>query len=303
MINRLTQFFFANFGTKIISVIVAIVLWVIVLGSRVVEVTKEVPLEILTSSEVIASNDIPEKIAFKLSGPKAFLRTIFDRREDPIRINLTGEKAGLVTRRFFSDNIRVPIGVKVQGITPAAILIKLEPVKKRDVPVRFETRGTVPEGYKVEKVSLVPEVITIKGAESKVESITEIIAQPIDVQGLRQSLTREVAIDLNRYGVQVDGALPKANIEVAAVSANFRLRNVEIKIMSSGQAKADEKTVTVWVRADNKTIKLLDRGQVQAWVDVRGKAKGTHTERIKVKLPNEVGLVKLQPEMLKVTVY
>src|SRR3954463_5722322 len=131
----------SNLGTKLISVAIAVVLWMIVLGSRNVEATKEIPLEVITPADIVPANEIPDRIAFRLSGPKAFLRSILDRREDPIRVNLSGAKPALVTYRFFSDNIRVPIGVKVLSINPTAILVKLENLKRRDVPVKVELRG------------------------------------------------------------------------------------------------------------------------------------------------------------------
>ena len=42
------------------------------MGSRKVDVTKEVPLELITPPDLMPSNEIPDKIAFRLSGPKAF---------------------------------------------------------------------------------------------------------------------------------------------------------------------------------------------------------------------------------------
>src|SRR5471032_1363254 len=97
MSERYHQWLASNLGTKVISVIIAVVLWVIVLGSRNVEVTKEVPLEVITPPELVAANEVPERIAFRLSGPKAFLRTILDRHDEPIRVPLNGAKPGLVT--------------------------------------------------------------------------------------------------------------------------------------------------------------------------------------------------------------
>src|SRR4051812_36162768 len=82
----------SNIGTKLVSVVIAIVLWAVVLGSRSVEVSKEVPLEIMTPEDLVVANDLPDKIVFRLYGPKAFLRNILDRHEDPIRINLSGTK-------------------------------------------------------------------------------------------------------------------------------------------------------------------------------------------------------------------
>src|SRR5689334_22531141 len=107
MTDRIWTALTSNLATKLISLAIAIVLWIVVLGSRNVEVTKEIPLEVITPADIVPSNDIPDRIAFRLSGPKAFLRAVLDRREEPIRVNLSGAKPGLVTYRFFSDNIRV----------------------------------------------------------------------------------------------------------------------------------------------------------------------------------------------------
>src|SRR3954471_21675607 len=94
--ERLWALVSANFGTKMVSIVIAVVLWGIVLGSRNVEVTKEIPLEVITQGDIVPANEIPDRIAFRLSGPKAFLRNILDRREDPIRVNLSGAKPTLV---------------------------------------------------------------------------------------------------------------------------------------------------------------------------------------------------------------
>ncbi len=292
-----------NLGTKLISVMVALVLWAVVLGSRNIEVTKEIPLEVVTPADLVPANEIPEKIAFRLSGPKAFLRAILDRREDPIRVNLSGAKPGLVTYRFFSDNIRLPIGVKVLSINPTSILIKLEYMKKRDVPVRLETRGAPPDGYRIGKTDIVPSMVRIKGAETRVDSVTEISTVPIDVSQFRQSFEREVPLDLARYGLQLDGELPKAFIEVEPTSANFRIKNVDIRVLSSLKYTLEEKSVTVFVRAHPKDLKSLDRSQVFATVDLRGKHKGTYSEPVKVTLPDKVGLVRVVPEKVDVTLY
>src|SRR4051812_30789871 len=105
--DRIWYVLISNLGTKIVSVIIAMVLWVIVLGSRNVEETMEIPMEIITAADIVPFNDVPEKIAFRLSGPKAFLRTFLSRRQDPIRLNLAAAKPGVVTNRIYSDSIRV----------------------------------------------------------------------------------------------------------------------------------------------------------------------------------------------------
>jgi hypothetical protein len=301
--ERLLDLFRVNPGTKLISVVGAILLWVIVLGSRNVEVTKEIPLEIITPADIVPANEIPEKIAFRLSGPKAFLRAVLDRREEPIRVNLAGAKPGLVTYRFFSDNIRVPIGVKVLSINPTAILIKLEFLKRKDVPVRVETRGSAPEGFRFIKAEVKPDVVRIKGAESRVDSTSELKTNPIDLATLRSSYEREASIDLTRYGVQLDSPVPRVSVAIEPVSANFRIKNVDIRVISNFRARLEERTVTVLVRSDPKDLKLLDKTRVFATVDLSTKPKGKYEESVRVTLPEGVGLVKVVPEKVGVTLY
>jgi YbbR domain-containing protein len=304
MIEKIWNLVTANIGTKVISVMIALVLWTIVMGSRNVEVVKEVPLEVITAADVVASNEVPERIQFRLSGPKAFLRAIEARREEPIRVNLTSAKPGhLVTYNFFSNSIRVPIGVKVLSINPAALLVKLEYVKRRDVPVRVETRGNVPDGFKLVRTEVVPATVRVKGAESRVDSLGEISTIPIDLTGLKSNLEKEVAIDLPRYNVQLDGPLPKVVLEIDAESANYRIKNVDIRYQSPFKVRLDEKSVVVWVRAEEKDLKSLDRARVFASIELAGKKKGHFVEPVKVTLPPGVGLVKVVPDHVGVTIY
>ncbi len=292
-----------NLGVKIVSVVIAVVLWAVVLGSRNIEVTKEIPLEVITSPDLVPSNEIPDRIAFRLAGPKAFLRSILDRREEPIRVNLIGSKPTLITYRFFSDSIRVPIGVKVLSINPTAILIKLENMKKKEVPVRLELRGALPDGFKLVKAEVKPETLWIKGAESRVDSITEISTNPIDLSSLKKNLTREVSLDLARMNVQVDSELPRAFVEVEPVSANFRIKNVDIHVLTSYKARLEERTVTVLVRASPKDLQALDRNHIFGVIDLNGRAKGRYVEPVKVTLPNHIGLVRVIPDHVGVVLY
>ena len=303
ILDRLWGLFAVNWVTKLVSILVAVVIWGVVLGSRVVEVTKEIAVEVVTAPDVIPANEIPDKVQFRLAGPKAFLRTIIDRREDPIRINLTAHKSGMVNYRFLSDNVHLPIGIKVLSITPAMTNIKLEALKRTDVPVRVEFRGSPPEGYRLSRFDLAPQTVRVRGPESKVEAVTEIATVPIDISTLRQNLQKELTLDLNRYGVQLDSPAPKISIVMDAVSANFKIKSVDIRVLSPYKFTMNEKTATVWIRATPKDLKELDRSKVYGLVDLRGKPKGNYTENIKVVMPESIGLVKVLPEKVKITLW
>src|SRR5262249_16481360 len=122
-----------NLSTKLVSVAGAVLLWIVVIGSRNVEVTKEIPLSVTVPPEFALVGDVPDRVSFRLSGPKAFLRTLLDRKEDPIRVQLAVSRPGPVVHRFYSDALRLPIGVRIVSILPPQLSLFVEPMKKKEV--------------------------------------------------------------------------------------------------------------------------------------------------------------------------
>lgn len=301
--EQLKDSLLSNLGTKLVSLVIAVVLWVVVLGSRNVEVSKEVPLEILTPPELVVANEMPERLTFRISGPKAFLRSVLDRREEPIRVNLIGNKPGLVTYRFFSDHIRLPIGVRVLSVNPSSVLIKLEELKKREVPLKIITQGTVQPGLVIKSIKATPGTVTIKGAESKLEGITEVPSVPIDLTEISSSLERDLPLDLIRLGVQLEGALPKVRVEVVGHGANYKIRNIEVRVLSSHRAKLDPPRISALVHASPTELKKLDRSKIYAILDVEGKDRGNYTLAPTIILPPAITLVRIQPEQVNLTLY
>lgn len=304
MLNSVLNKYLVNASLKLVSLIIAIVLWFVVLGSRNVEVTKEIGVEIITPADLVVANEVPDKVAFRLSGPKAFLRNILNRREDPIRVNLSTAKPGLVTYRFFSDNIQVPIGVKVLSINPTAIIVKLEYVKRKEVPVKLVTTGEPPPGYKLTRLEVVNPTVRIRGAESRVDQVVEAPTAPINVAQLKESGEREVAVDINKLpGVLLDGELPKVQFEVVQAAANFKIRNADIKVLTNRNFTVQPKEVVMYVRCSPEELQQLDRSKVYAVADLKNKGAGAYEPALSVQLPSNIKLIKVLPSKVKVILH
>ena len=65
-----------NFLLKLTSIAIAATLWIVVFGSRTIEITKEVPFEVQLTDDQVLVDTVPEKIQFRLVAPKAFLRNL-----------------------------------------------------------------------------------------------------------------------------------------------------------------------------------------------------------------------------------
>ncbi|MFN7685544.1 MAG: YbbR-like domain-containing protein [Oligoflexia bacterium] len=292
-----------NLPIKLISILIAVVLWVVVLGSGTAEESKEISLELVTSPDLIVVNDIPERVVFRLSGPKAALRTAVKRRYDPIRINLVGSKPGIVTHRFFSDQIRLPIGVRVTSVTPNSLMIKTEAVATKQVPIKVLTRGQLPDGMTVASLQALPDTVKITGAESRVATVTEVSTVPIDLSVVTGSQESDVALDLLAVGLRSDASAAHVRIAVEGHGANFKIKNVPIRVVGMVRARVEPRTVTALVRAAPADLRKLDQSKVFAEIRAQGRAKGHFEEAVKIVLPESVTLVRVIPERVKLTVY
>jgi YbbR domain-containing protein len=296
------NFFRYQFFLKFISVLIAVGLWIVVFGSRTIEITKDVPFQVMMSEDQILVDPVPEKISFRLTGPKAFLRSITNRIEDPIRANVKDLKTGVFTHRIYSDAIKLPLGVKVQSISPNVIQLRVEELKKKLVSVKLEVIGAVPPGFKVLKTDILPSQIRIKGPKNRISSLNVLPSLPIDFSNFRETSIVPLAFDFKSLGIEPDSSVPELNVEIQGKGQAFRVKHVPVKVKTTGKARVDDEEVTVIVRTDPGETDKIDGDQVRAEIDVRDMPDGEFMKWIRVQLPEKVHLVRVIPPLTRVMV-
>lgn len=301
--DRVLKFLSGNFALKIISVGIATVLWFYVLGSQQTETTKDIPIEYVTDDNIVPAKDSVSKVQVRLSVPKAFMRVVLSRNEKPILINLRGKSPGWYTSRVFSDSIKVPFGVKVLEVQPREIRVQLEKLRTKTVPVVTEVVGKPPEGYRIGKIIPNPEQVSIKGHWTDIKDIKSVVVWPIDVAGFveSQSTSSRWETEGTRYTIQ--GEEPTVYVEVIAISPNYKIKNVPIKVIGATRYEISHTQVTVFIRALEADLKSLDQSKVIAEIDLTEKLPGRHKEKIVVKVPRRISLVKTVPEEVRVILY
>lgn len=291
-----------NFWMKLASFLIAVGLWVVVFGSKTIEFTKEVPFEAVVSDDQILVDPVPEKITFRLSGPKAFLRSITDRIDDPIRANVKDLKAGVFTQRIFSDSIKLPLGVKVLSISPNVIQMRVEELKRKSVSINLTTQGGVQEGFKILKTEYLPAQVRIKGPRNRIQMINSLSTVPVDLSLIHETSVIPLAFDFKSMGIDPDSSLPELYVEMQGRGPAFRVKHVPLKIRSTGKAVTDVEEVTVIVRTEPEDPVKINGEDVSALIDVRDMAAGEYSKWIRVQLPEKVHLVRVIPSSTRVVV-
>lgn len=293
---------FHNLGWKILSVLIAFALWARVIGSQPIEVNKEVALKYDLPPGMVISNDAPEKVTIRLSGPKFLLRQL-PKKIDKIRINLTDASIGPNYYQIEKDAVQAPFGMRVLAISPSSVSPELETMLSRTVPVKFNVKRNLPKGFKLVKLVADPPAVRIRGPKSQIEGMDSIEPSTLNFNEYSSNLRWEVPLQApNKNIVFDDVPAPKIIIEIEPEGSNFRIAGVPIAIEGGNKAKLSLDKVALYVQCPASLIQELTPDRVKAKVVLGKMISGIYLREIKVELPPGVKLVKVVPDRVQVQV-
>jgi len=190
MLTLLTE----NWILKLLSLAFALVLWFFVMGERKLEVGYTVPLELKnTPPGMMVANEVPSLVDVRLSGPRTMLMNLSP-KDISISVDLADLKPGLTSFKRLEERLNIPSGVKVTRLSPSFVDVKLERIKEKMVPVQVVFSGVPAEGFQVSAVRVNPERVGVEGAESEIKDVSEVVTDPVDVEGVKESFTLMVPI-------------------------------------------------------------------------------------------------------------
>jgi YbbR domain-containing protein len=178
-----------NLGLKLISIALAVGLWLAVAGDPVAEVAVDVAIEFhsIPQNLEISSENIP-RAQIRLRGPARVIHRL--RPADVYaEIELSGLKPGERTFDLTTQQIHEPSELEVVQVVPSQVHLTFDKRLTRQVPVQPRVVGTFASGYAVERVEVDPSAITISGPKKHVEAVESAITDPVDVSGAINRVT------------------------------------------------------------------------------------------------------------------
>jgi len=189
----MTSFFYRlirhNFGLKVISVLLAIGMWLIVARDPVAEVAVDVPIEFhnIPQNMEISSENIP-RAQIRLRGPQRIVHRL-QPSDVYADVDLTNLRPGERTFDLTSQQIRQPAELAVVQVVPSQIHLAFDERLTRQVPIQPRVQGSFAPGYQIARVEVQPSTITISGPKKRVEVVEAAITDAIDVSGAVNRLT------------------------------------------------------------------------------------------------------------------
>lgn len=209
--------FLKNWGLKLFSFLLALILWLTLITPEKVfsEKTLTIPLELHNIPSEMELMERPlATIDVKIRASKSLINDITSANVHAV-LNL--EKASLDQEDYPLNKsmISIPSGAEVRDIYPSQVSLKLERTKEILLDVEANIIGKLKKGLKLENIGIFPPQVPIKGPESKVKDRYKVRTSPIDISELTE--TTDVEADL---------ILPNPDLRLASTETKVRVRIV-----------------------------------------------------------------------------
>jgi YbbR domain-containing protein len=260
--------FLEDWSLKLLSLAIAIVLWLLVTGqNEPVTAHVNVQLNFIRPQSLEISNDPPRTVDVMLTGSRNKLDNLTS-LDLVATVDLSAERTGeRVLRLADKAQISLPQGIKVDGYQPSAIPIRLEPIVERQVPVELKLEGKPEAGFEVYAVHPSKGSVTVRGPASRVNSLQKVTTESIWLPGRKESFTANVAIDVPDPKVDVE---PSISVEVQIGEVRTEKTFSSVVVDTPNGVKVQPATTAVTLLGTASILNTLKAHELKVMVDQAG---------------------------------
>ena len=195
-------------GLLLLALAISTFLWVIAHESTSVEQSFDVPVELhkLDESLVVTDQNV-DGVNVRVMGSRAALNNL-DQKDLRYAIDVSGAKPGVAVYDIELSRLDLPSGARFVSRSPSQVKVRFEKSGRKAVRVRADTTGTPAPGYHMAGIVIEPTKVWLAGARSQVMRLEEVATEAIDVEGLKDSETREARLVLGGGTLWVEDDAP-----------------------------------------------------------------------------------------------
>ena len=256
---------------------------------------------------LVINSAVPKEVRVTLRAP----RSVWDQltaHPDSIRavLDLSGLSAG---KHALDIQIQVDLRpVRIVTVSPASVVLELEPLITRTFPIELNLSGQPAVGYQVGDPTFDPAEVTVAGPQSLVERIAR-VRVPVNIDSVRESIDQSIpveALDQNDQAVTGISIHPDSAHVTLPVSRQGGFRDMAVKVIVRGQLASGYRLDSISVFPPVVTIYSSDAALVNALpgvvetqpLDLQD-AKDNLTTRLQLKLPAGVSVVGEQTVLIQ----
>lgn len=271
--KRMKNRIFDHLGLKLLSLIIAVIIWIVVANVDDYKTTRKISdVEIdFINGEAITDNNMVYEV------PEGTTIDIIVKGRRKVVENLTNQDFRAVadlSKMSITNAVNVVVSANNSYVArdlsitypDEAINVAVEKKLESQLAISVRTNGEVEEGYAIRTKTPTPNLITVKGAESVIDMIEEVVVD-VDVTGANTDLTATAApVFLSKSGEVIDSGKFEYDLESVDVKIEVaKTKELTLRVKTSGDPKdgyaistIDYQPTSVLVVGDSADLAKVD---------------------------------------------
>ena len=182
-----------NLGWKIAALAISALLWIAVSAEPDLVTTRAVPILYRNlGPQYLLTGDIPESVRVEVRGSATQLSSVA--LAEAVALFDLGiiDRPGEQTFTIADSNLNLPRGVTFLRAVPSQLRLRIARLAAKEVPVEVRVNGSVAAGYRLASATAQPGSLRIAGSENRVNAISRVETDAVEIDGLAQSAERRV---------------------------------------------------------------------------------------------------------------
>jgi YbbR domain-containing protein len=294
-----------NLGLRAIALALAVGLWFFVnAGQRGALAPMHVPISYrqLPAGLVIV-NQRPDSVQIEVRGPRTLL-SLLDPDRMLLRLDLSGVTPGQAVFKIGPEMFNVPRQTDVARISPSQIVLDIDRIAERQVPIHVNVQGQPAAGYRVVSAKANPSAATVRGPSRFVFHTDSVQTTPVEVNGAKADVAQPVILTPPSERVTITGPqAAEAMVSVDEIIADREFRGLPVEVRDTDyRVKVQPPRIAVTVRGPVNLLTGLNlHGSV--YVTAEDVEPGLRDLQLQIDLPDGIQLVRATPDNVRVRIY
>lgn len=294
---------FRHLGLKLLSIVLAALVWLLVSGEQTVERALRIPIEFTNlPADLELVGGPPNVVDVRVRGSSGALNRIAPGELVAV-LDLRSARTGQRLFHLTGSDVRAPFGTSVVQVTPSNLYMTFEHSASKTVPVIPALEGEPADGYVVGRALAEPAAVEIVGPESAVARLTSATTEPVSVAGATANIDDSVMIGVSDPSVRLAKPV-SAQVRVTVAASPVEWAIAGIRVVAGERQESVEISppeITVFLRGPRET-RGAQAGDFKASIDTEGLQPGLFQLPVQVIPPDRIGVIKIEPPSVRVRI-
>jgi YbbR domain-containing protein len=299
-----------NLWLKLGAILLACLLWFHASTDKLYEYTFNYNLKMVNlSPQLILAEPLPAFARVKVYGKGKELLKLLLSKEKSLMIDAQKFSSGEIELPLRKEIVSIPEGLNLSVVditSPKALMINLQKIEEKKVPIISQLRFFPQEGYfQKGKVKFTPEEIKLTGPAENVEKTSYILSREKEFQDLKKSLSGTIdLVPPPVFNVRFSPQMVDFYVEIKKGEKRM-LENLPVKLINlppGRKALLDPRTINLEIQGEKETLDELTPERIKISLDCRNLNKGETKLSPQIELPEDVLLVRAEPDSFTIEI-